>query len=254
MSLLDKVKSFADKLTQSGEVDKLKIIAYSDVKFEKELGTFRVPFNPVALNVKLQINQVEEKAVGVAEGTQKQMSIPSQDFAFEFMLDATGFADSGSGIGGALRKAGKATKGDNDVPSQVEKLLKLVYTYNGDTHQSNYIKISYGTLLVKCVLNTIDINYNLFAKDGKPLRAKVTMSFKTTGDPELQKIKMFKSSPDLSHIREIKQYDRFLNMSYQIYEDNLLYVQVARANNMNRIRENKTGDRILFPPIQDEKK
>jgi hypothetical protein len=85
-----------------------------------------------------------------------------------------------------------------------------------------------------------------------PLRAKVSLSFKTTGKKQLQDIIANAQSPDLTHIRELKQHDHFLNMSNKMYDDNYLYVQVARANNMNSIRENKTGNRIVFPPIIEQ--
>lgn len=251
MSLRDKLTKALDKLTPSGALDKLKITAYSDSNFNdtSKVGTFEVPFNPVALNVKMQIALVEQYEHNQAEGKPAYKGIPSQDFSFEFILDSTGFA--GGNALGEITDIGVGSKLENkgDVPAQVEQLVNLVYTYNGKVHQSNYIQILYGSLLVKCVLNTIDISYNLFAKNGKPLRAKINMSFKTTGDPKLNEAIKNKTSPDLTHIRELKQYEHFLTTSYEIYEDNFMFVQVARANKMNRIRENKTGERITFPPV-----
>lgn len=255
MSLIDKAKGFADKLTQSGEVKKLKITAYSKDDFSEasKKGSYEVPFNPTTLNLKLQIDRAETKAMGQSDGTQNQVAIPSQDFGFEFIVDATGFAGS-DGLGNISGSGDSSTALQNqkDVPQQIGNILTLVYKYEGDKHQSNYIEISYGAILVKCVLSSIDISYNLFDKSGKPLRARVNVSFKTTGNKALQDIIANKQSPDLTHVRELKQFDRFLTMSNSIYDDNFLYVQVARANNMNRIRENKTGKKIFFPPLIDK--
>jgi hypothetical protein len=250
MSLKDLASQFANKLTTHGEVAKLKITAFTTEKFDKRdtsKDPFSVPFNPTSLNLKLQINRVEAPVTG-GPPTISYMSIPAQDFSFEFIIDGTGFEGTDvTVLDGKKKKLNEAY-----VVNEIGKLLKVVYKYEGAIHQPNYVQIVYGAVIINCVLNSIDITYNLFHKSGKPLRAKINVSFKTTGDKALEAIISNAQSPDLTHIRELKQHDHFLNMSNKMYDDNLLYVQVARANNMNSIRENKTGKRIVFPPIIEQ--
>jgi hypothetical protein len=253
MNLKQMASKFVSKLTHSGDVTKLKITAYKKEDFTDKAGEFDVPFNPVSLNLKLQIDRVETKAIGQPDGTASQVAIPSQDFSFDFIIDGTGFEGGKSAITNSLPNVNDAGKESHKyVSGEIAKLLTLVYKYEGEKHQSNYIEILYGKILIQCVLSSIDITYTLFDKAGMPLRAKVSLSFKTTGKKQLQDIIANAQSPDLTHIRELKQHDHFLNMSNKMYENNYLYVQVARANNMNSIRENKTGNRVVFPPIIEQ--
>jgi hypothetical protein len=248
MSLKDLASSFANKLTAHGELVQLKMISYEKDTFEGEgKASFTVPFNPTTLNLKLQVNRVETPVTGGAP-TISYMSIPAQDFNFDFIIDGTGFEGADVNI-----LEGKKKKQDEGyVVKKISELLKVVYKYDGKIHQPNYVQILYGAIKINCVLYSIDITYNLFHKSGMPLRAKINVSFKTTGDKALEAIIANAQSPDLTHVRELKQHDHFLNMSNKMYDDNLLYVQVARANNMNSIRENKTGQRIVFPPIIEQ--
>jgi Contractile injection system tube protein len=252
MSLKKIASKFASKLTHSGEVTKLKITAYRKEDFTDNAGEFDVSFNPVSLNLKLQIDRVETKVLGQPDGSAPQVAIPSQDFSFDFIIDGTGFEGGRNAIANSLSTGDEGKESHKYVSGEIAKLLTLVYKYEGEKHQSNYIEILYGTILIQCVLSSIDITYTLFDKAGMPLRAKVSLSFKTTGKKQLQDIIANAQSPDLTHIRELKQHDHFLNMSNKMYDDNYLYVQVARANNMNSIRENKTGNRIVFPPIIEQ--
>jgi hypothetical protein len=248
MSLKDIASSFANKLTLHGEVQKLTMKAYQTITFdesEKDKPTFSVPFNPTTLNLKLQVGRVETTAIGASTPSISYTNIPAQDFNFEFIIDGTGF--EGTDI--SILEAKKKKQDEGYVVKKIAEFLKVVYKYEGNIHQPNYVKIVYGAIKINCVLYSVDITYNLFHKSGKPLRAKINASFKTAGDKALGDIIANAQSPDLTHIRELKQHDHFLNMSNKMYDDNLLYVQVARANNMNSIRENKTGKRIVFPPI-----
>lgn len=250
MSLKNLASKFASEITKHGKIEKLTMSGYSDDSFgeSSKKGSFSVQFNPTNLNLKLQIDRTETKTPGDLAAKVSYVKTPSQDFTFDFIIDGTGFEGTSNDIENPIVIKDKT----KFVTSKVSELLNIIYRYEGEIHQPNYIKIVYGAINLKCVLSTIDVTYTLFDKSGAPLRAKINVSFKTTGNKALQDIIGNAQSPDLTHIRELKQHDHFLHMSNKMYDDNLLYVQVARANNMNSIRENKTGKRIVFPPIIEQ--
>jgi hypothetical protein len=251
MNLKSEAKKFGNKLTHSGGVDKLEMKSFTDDTFSEEIkgSSFKVPFNPTSLNLKLEIGRAESTTMGATQAPVKFVATPSQDFGFEFIIDATGFEGGKQAIANANQTVdGKHTY----VQTSINDLKKVVSQVNGDIHQPNYVKILYGPISLNCVLNSLDITYTLFDRSGNPLRAKINISFKTIINKKEDAIKTDLKSPDLTKIRELKQHDHFLNVSNKMYDDNLLYVQVARANNMNSIRENKTGKRIVFPPIIEQ--
>lgn len=259
MSLIGKIKGLKDKLLPSAQVTKLVIEAFAsgekNAVTDTSKGSFVVPFNPNSLTLKVQINRTEVKAANNVGTVNSQFeSIPPQDFSFEILLDNTGFTKNGlEGIGsftGFPAVPGKSE--DNTVSKAVAKFASLVAEFDGKNHETNYLKISYGKLIVKCVLVGFDVTYTLFDKSGLPLRAKINATFRTSGNETLDAIIQGKQSPDLTKVRTLNQYDHYLTKCYEMYEDNHLYVQAAYANKMNRIRENKTGQTIIFPPLKDQ--
>ena len=66
------------------------------------------------------------------------------------------------------------------VEKELEEFKKLLSGYNGDTHETRYLRLIWGSYLLECRLKTINIEYSLFRGDGRPIRAKATCKFKET--------------------------------------------------------------------------
>lgn len=226
----------ASLLQQDGELTKLAFIACTDASCSNEntdVGRYEVMFNPNTIAVKLQVERDATQADGETSAPMQFKKIKPQDYSFEFVIDGTG-------------SNGKPKK---EVPQEVEKFLKVVYNYQGDNHQPNYIKILYGAVLLKCVLKTVDITYNLFTPNAKPLRAKVNASFISSLDQDLSEMINNKNSPDLTHKRKLKRSDKLISIANSIYKKNTLFVEVARANDFDTFRNLPEGTEIFFPPV-----
>jgi len=138
------------------------------------------------------------------------------------------------------------------VADEIEHFLVVTGKNNGDIHRPHYLKISWGSLISKCVLKSADISYNLFRPDGKPLRAKVTATFAENIDDTLRVAEEGNNSPDLTHVRTVHQGDTLPLMTYRIYGDSKYYLAVAKANNITNFRELEVGRAIYFPPLNQE--
>jgi Contractile injection system tube protein len=166
---------------------------------------------------------------------------------FEFIFDGTGVIPKkgipfGSSIPGLAEKP--------NIIEAIAKFKKVVYDYNGETHEPPYVKIYWGTLLFNCRLTNLAINYKLFNADGTPIRAIAKCTFNGTITDDLRlALKENRKSPDLTHIRTVKQGDTLPLMTYRIYNDESLYLEIARVNNLTNFRELKPGDQLFFPPI-----
>lgn len=227
--------------TQDAVFTKLKFIPYKDVTFNEgnpvfddtKQGTpYTVMFNPNNIAVKLQVEWDAQQADGTTNAPLKFKKIQPQDYSFEFVIDGTG-----------------ATGDKRDVPEDVKKFLSTVYEYDSAEHTPHYLKITYGSVLLKCILKSVDITYNLFAANGKPLRAKVNASFTSCADPLLSEAIQNSNSPDMTHVRMLKTSDKLIGISNKIYKNNTHYVEVARANNFDTFRNLPTGTEILLPPV-----
>jgi hypothetical protein len=223
-------------LQQDGKLVKLVFIACKDASCQEEdtgIERYSVMFNPNTIAVKLQVDRDTTQADGETSAPMLFKKIKPQDYSFEFVID-------GTGSNGEPKK---------EVPEEVEKFLKVIYNYQGDEHKPNYIKIIYGAVLLKCVLKTVDITYNLFTPNAKPLRAKVNANFSSCLDQDLSEMINNKNSPDVTHKRRMKRSDRLVSMANGMYKNNSYYLELARANEFDTFRNLPEGTEIYFPPI-----
>jgi len=139
--------------------------------------------------------------------------------------------------------------GSKDIQSGIEEFKKTVYKIEGDIHRPNFLKLIWGDLSFNCVLKELKIDYTLFKPDGTPLRAMVNATFMQVVDEKRRSAEQGKNSPDLTHIRYVKEGDTLPYMSYKIYGDASYYIQVAKFNGLRNFRSIKPNMRIVFPPI-----
>ena len=222
-------------IQQDGALKKLVFIPCTDAACTQEVSAekYEVMYNPNNIAVKLQIERDDKQANGETSSPQNFIKIKPQDYSFEFIID-------GTGANGETKK---------DVPQEVSDFLSTVYYLKGNEHQPRYLKILYGSVLLKCVLKSVDITYNLFSPGARPLRAKVNASFTSCLDQDLSEMINNKSSPDLTHQRKFKRSDKLISMSNAIYKKNSYYLEVARANNLDNFRNLSEGTEVFFSPV-----
>jgi hypothetical protein len=234
----------------SGELIKLRIKAYKDEQFSDEVadGEFKTLVNPDKYSFKYKIEQNDDQASGTSTSAPRFNKILPEDLSLEFIFDRTGVITD---YGAAGTSDDKTFKDEGSgIIDDIEKFKKVVFDYNGDEHKPNYLIISWGTLLFKGTLTEMDITYKLFKSDGTPLRATASAKFKGFVEDNLRVAMENNSSPDLTHIRMVKDGDTLPLMSFRIYGDSKYYLEVAKANNITNFRKLTVGRKIFFPPIE----
>jgi hypothetical protein len=96
----------------------------------------------------------------------------------------------------------------------------------------------------------MQVEYSVFRKDGRPIRAKATCKFKGTQSYKEMQAEQNQQSPDVTHRKTVNQQDRFTLMAEQTYNQKKFYIDVAKANSLLSFRKLKTGQKLLFPPIK----
>lgn len=234
----------------SGELTKLKIKAFSNEQFSEEVadGEFRTLLNPETYMFKYKIEQNDDQAPGTSGTAPRFNRALPEDLELEFVFDRTGVLTDYSSAGTAVDKTFKDE--GRGVIDDIEHFKKVVFDYNGEEHKPNYLIISWGTLLFKGSLTEMDITFKLFKPDGTPLRALAKAKFKGFVEDNLRVAMENSSSPDLTHVREVREGDTLPLMTYRIYGDSKYYIEVAKANRITNFRKLEIGQRIFFPPIE----
>ncbi len=235
----------------SGELTKIKITAYKTSTFEdsKKIssGEFTALVNPEGYTRSYKVKYKDQQASGTKSQQMKFEKKEPEDIEFDFLFDRTGALP---GTFKAKDDAGIQQEGKEGVWPDIEKFKKVVYDYKGEIHQPPYLIIQWGELLFKCVLREMSISFKLFRPDGTPLRATAKAKFTSTVENELRVRQEAKSSPDITHVRIVKEGDTLPMLAYQVYEDPSYYIQVAKANNLFNFRYLEPGTKIFFPPIE----
>jgi hypothetical protein len=229
-------------MAYSGSLEKMTISAYSDDKFSASVGQpFKVTINPDKYKQTYEVMYSNVKSPGCAGGSPEFNRVGVDTLTFELVFDGTGVVPTAV--------PGVVPFSEDGISSQIEAFKLLIYTYKGNTHSPNFIKLFWGTMLFKGRLKTLDLTYTLFKPDGTPLRAKANLTFIGYTDRlELAK-KSNKSSPDLSHRVTVKAGDTLPLMCFKVYGSSAPYLAVARVNQLTSFRSLVAGEQLLFPPL-----
>lgn len=214
-------------------MNELELTAYRDEEFQREAGKMKLPILPDDYKEKKGIIYVPGKELGANKRIPFFSGYQHEEFSVECTIDCTGAVPD--------------TKDDDSVCKRINSLENLLYNYNGESHQPNFVLLAWGTLLFKCRLKEMEVNYTLFSGEGVPLRAKISLKFVKFVSRKTALKLADRQSPDMSHLVTLKEGDSLAALCHQIYDDSTLVDEVARLNGLSGFRRLKPGITVLFP-------
>ena len=195
--------------------------------------TMEVLLNPGNISNSVTIKYTPLDIPGRIKPHMKFASIDNETFKFDLIFDGTGMISA---------------KVD-DVTTQLEEFRKITYGYKSSEHEISYVLIAWGSLSVYCRLESMSLEYSLFDKDGKPLRAKATCNFKETTPPKEEENEKNTNSPDMTHVKTVKAGYGLRHMCYDIYGESKLDIAIAKFNNFTT-RYVSEGTEVILPPLK----
>ncbi len=185
-----------------------------------------VPFlamlNPENFSVKEDVTWYDKPLPGKNGSDPTFLAVRPRTFTIDFILDGTGVNTNGVKI---------------PVTAQVALFRGVTTNIRGTIHRPSYLMV-----------------YTMFDLAGLPIRAKISASFTERIIPGLSDVLGMLSSPDLTHEVEVKEYDLLPLLTYNIYQNQHYYLQVAKANRIKNFRKLKPGMKLSFYPLVSAKK
>ena len=201
-----------------------------------ESSYFQVMINPATITYNTAITYVQEERPGGVKPQNSFNNVQPETITFKLVIDGTGAVNP---------------KETRTVHKQIDNFRRICYDYNGENHEPNTVVVAWGeSFQFECKLKTLTINYKLFKTDGMPIRAEMDVSFVVSTDVKTEARLKNNSSPDLSHVRMVKEGDTLPLMCKTIYGNPLMYLEVARINGLVNFRSLTPGMEIVFPPIK----
>ena len=196
---------------------------------------FEVMLNPASYKHYESIIYNKENALQSNEPDRKFSAIPPRKLDFNIIIDGTGVV---------------TPSGHSDVTTQIDQLNNIVYKYQEKKREPSHVLILWGSLKFFGRLESMTINYSLFAPGGTPLRAEVALVFGSFL-PAKQEALMKKNSLSYgTHIMTIKAGDTIPGLCHRIYGDGRYGEQVAKINDIDNLRDIKPGTKLIFPPLR----
>ena len=202
-------------------------------------GTFEAEYNPSSLSMSHQNKFSGVQGLNSSSRQSTYIYSPPQELSLTFVLDGTG--------------AGRRTVPRATVTQRVEAFLDLCFHMDGELHQPKFLKIQWGDSILQdfdCLLQSVEVKYTLFDRDGSPLRAELAAVFTADMDDRKRQRGERKSSPDLSHKRIVRAGDTLPALCREIYGSPQHYLRVAAFNNLDHFRHLEPGTVLLFPPLE----
>ncbi len=223
----------------SFKLEKLQIRAYLDPGHQKSAQPepFEAMFNPASFKRSYGIRWTDQQGSGNSGAKLRYARTDPSQLELTLVEDGTGV--DVQGIPGFGRQS---------VEERIEQFLDCAYRYHGEIHEPNYLNVRWGVIDFDCRLRNLDVSYDLFDRDGKPLRAELRTTFVADLDSVRRAKKENKKSADLSHRRTVRAGDTLPLLTRRIYGTADPYLAVARFNQLDDFRHLAPGQTLVFPP------
>lgn len=222
-----------------GTLEKLQLVAYETSAYSGTgIATFVAMVNPSSYRNTFGVEYVPRKELGSKSESPSFKKVGKEEVSFDLVLDGTGV------ITQATENVGKT------VAMLIQELKTVVYKYQGEIHQPNFVEISWGNMGFRGRLTNMSIDYKMFSPGADPLRANVSLSFSKYMSVEQAQAEGNDQSPDMTHIITIKSGDSLPQLCQKIYGKSEYYLQVARINHLTNFRNLIVGSELFFPPLK----
>lgn len=214
----------------------MKITGYTDDNFQKPADgdPYTCMINPDSIKWNRAVEYAEEQPPDSSTPSQRYKHSPGDRLNFDIVIDCTGIVD------------GTRT----DMTKETSALENIIFTYQGAIHRPNYVIVRWGeNFSFRGVLTSYDTSYTLFRPDGTPLRAKISLGFSQYVSPSTRKKKEKQESPDVTHLVTVMEGNTLPQLCDEVWNTDKYCVQVAKYNNLNKFRNLKGVQQLIFPPI-----
>lgn len=209
---------------------------------------YMVMFNPSSYKTEFKVNYDITKPQKSDDSTKlpRFNSIESKQFSFDFVVDGTGAAGYKRDVGLDVKSFMKVV--GYDVNLKAASALQAAVSAGGGESTPvpgvRYLLLLWGSFIQKCVIESISVNYTLFSALGSPLRATISATFREYNDEPSDLMKKINSFFDSNPVQGIMS---VANVAFQVFNSVSQTVAIAKANDLDSIRETVTGGSIKLP-------
>src|SRR5262245_38513097 len=127
------------------------------------------------------------------------------------------------------------TDNGSDIEADIAKIETFIQI-DSALHAPPVVEFSWAKFTFTGVITSVREKMTLFSEDGRRLRARLSLSFKSYKSAEVQLRELKRSSPDRSHTRVLREGETLAHIAYEVYGDPRMWRPIALANGITRPR------------------
>lgn len=140
------------------------------------------------------------------------------------------------------------TKESTDV-SAITKQIADAASIDGSMHRPPKVTFKWGSLNFEGVITKMNHTYTMFTEKGMPVRAKVSLTFKSLISPKDTKRKSPFESPDRTKYRTLRQGTGLWDIANMEYGDPDMWKVIARENGILNPLDVRPGQVVKLPAL-----
>ncbi len=140
------------------------------------------------------------------------------------------------------------TDARTDVRSETQKVVDLL-KIDPELHAPPVVRVTWGSLQLRCVLARANQKFVKFLEDGRPTRARVTVSFSEFIDPEREAKEVNRQTADFSKVYTVQRGETLSAIAFRFYENPALWRPIAVANGIDHPRSLVPGQELHVPAL-----
>jgi Contractile injection system tube protein/LysM domain len=132
-----------------------------------------------------------------------------------------------------------------DLTNKVVRLLEI----DPALHAPPVLRVQWGSLDFRCVLAKANQKFQMFAEDGRPVRARVTVTFSRFIDAEREAKEVPRQTSDFTKVHVVIQGETLSGIAAHHYEDSRLWRPIALASELDDPRAISPGQSLRVPSL-----
>ena len=136
----------------------------------------------------------------------------------------------------------------NDVRDETNKIVKLL-AIDSELHAPPVLIVSWASLQLRCVLARVSQKFTMFADDGRPIRARLTVTFNEFLDAEREAKEVNRQTADFSKVHIVMLGETLSGIAAKFYKNPQQWRPIAVANGIDDPRSIVPGQSLRIPRL-----
>ena len=203
-------------------------LTYPDPLDKNKKKSIEVQFNPAEYSISRGVNSSETNGKG-QNATPEQQQQEQESLAtmqVKLRLDTTTYVEEDDEV----EKYPDYLKDENELAG-ICKDLSMLTKITPDSHKNDLLCFSWGTMEFYGIVTSLTIQYQMFNRNGQPVRANIEMSIKGEEKELLNDIGANpRQSPDRTKYRRMNPREELWMLADMEYDDASCWKEIAREN------------------------